>query len=74
MAHISEGRPISPPVIKPTSNGKIILIGGHHRYAAAKVVSEKKLPICCNSENRNKIDILLKVDWIADHTSIRNLS
>ena len=64
VAYISEGLPISPPVIKPTSNDEIILIGGHHRYAAAKVMGEKRIPIYCNSANLKRIDILLNVDWV----------
>lgn len=64
VAHISEGRPISPPVIKSTSNDEIILIGGHHRYAAAKVVGEKKIPIYCSSKDQKKIGVLLNIDWV----------
>lgn len=64
VAHISEGFPISPPVIKPTSNDEIILIGGHHRYAAAKAVGEKRIPIYCNSTNKIKVGHLLNIEWV----------
>lgn len=63
VAYLSEGWPISPPVAKPHSEGGIILIGGHHRYAAAKAVRLKTIPIYCWCEHRDEIDVLLKVEW-----------
>ena len=64
IAHVSEGLPISPPVVKPHSEGGIILNGGHHRYAAAKAVGVEIIPIYCLSANRNRIDELLSVKWV----------
>ncbi|MCI5168076.1 MAG: transcriptional regulator [Candidatus Electrothrix sp. GM3_4] len=64
IAYISDGLPISPPVVEPHSEGGVILSGGHHRYAAAKAVEEEKIPIYCRPEHRNKISNLFSIEWV----------
>ena len=49
IIYLSEGRPISPPLVKPLDSGEVILQGGHNRYAIAKVVNEHEIPYTCYS-------------------------
>lgn len=60
IIYLSEGHPISPPkasYVKETN--KIILSGGHHRYAVAKAIGEEEIPICVDEENRIEVERLL---------------
>lgn len=66
IVYLSEGRPISPPLVKPVENDEVILLGGHHRYAIAKVIGVKRLPIYIAHEHKVKIDGLLAVEWVED--------
>lgn len=45
IVYLSEKRPISPPLVKPHIMGEVMLQGGHHRYAIAKEINEKYIPI-----------------------------
>jgi len=61
IIYLSEGYPISPPkasYVKETN--KIILSGGHHRYAVAKAIGEKEIPICVDEDNKLEIERLLE--------------
>ncbi|VAW78682.1 hypothetical protein MNBD_GAMMA13-1653 [hydrothermal vent metagenome] len=64
IVYLSEGRPISPPVVKPVENGEVIFIGGHHRYAVAKAIGENKIPIYVCPENKLGIDKIVNVEWV----------
>jgi len=64
IVYLSEGQPISPPVPKPTYNEEVILIGGHHRYAIAKVLGEENIPICVCPEHIVGIKQRLNVEWV----------
>jgi hypothetical protein len=63
LVYLSEGCPISPPVAKPTDNGELILIGGHHRYAIAKAIGEKTIPIYVCPEHKSEVDKRVAVEW-----------
>lgn len=64
IVYLSEGRSISPPLVKPIENGEVILQGGHHRYAIAKVIGEKRIPIHVEPKYKTQLDDLLAVEWI----------
>lgn len=66
IVYLSEGRPISPPLVKPVENGEVILQGGHHRYAIAKAIGVKSIPIHTEPEYKSQIDGLLGVEWKND--------
>lgn len=63
IGYLSEGHPISPLVANPTEFNEIILQGGHHRYAIAKVVGEVEIPIHAEPESKDAIDRLVSVRW-----------
>lgn len=63
IVYLSEGRPISPPLVKPVDNGEVIFQGGHHRYAIAKVLGVDVFPIHVKMCNKLEIDKRIKVDW-----------
>ena len=63
IVYLSEGRPISPPLVKPLGNGEIIFNGGHHRYAIAKEIREDVIPIHIQPEYQERIDEILHVRW-----------
>lgn len=62
IIYLSEGHPISPPISSyVTETNKIILSGGHHRYAVAKAIGEKNIPICMDMDNKIEIEKLIKI-------------
>lgn len=64
IVYLSEGRPISPPFVKPVDNGEVIFQGGHHRYAIAKVIGVDVFPIHVQRCNKAEIDKRVNVDWV----------
>lgn len=65
IVYLSEKRPISPPLVKPHLMGEVMLMGGHHRYAIAKEIGEKYIPIYVEPKYRKEIDKLMEIDWIS---------
>ena len=65
IVYLSEKRPISPPLVKPHLMGEVMLMGGHHRYAIAKEIREKYIPIYVEPKYRKEIDKLMEIDWIS---------
>lgn len=63
IVYLSEGYPISPPLVKPLESGEVILQGGHHRYAIAKAIDETEIPIHVVPEHKSQIDKLIRVRW-----------
>ncbi len=63
IAYLSEGRPISPPLVKPVIDGEVILQGGHHRYAVAKEIGVDTFPIHVNRSDKSEIDKRVTVNW-----------
>ena len=65
IVYLFEKRPISPPLVKPHLMGEVILMGGHHRYAIAKEIGEKYIPIYVEPKYRKEIDKLMEIDWLS---------
>lgn len=67
IIYLSEGRPITPPLIKPHSTylDQVMITGGHHRYAIAKEVEEESLPIYVEPCDKAAMDKLLTINWLA---------
>jgi hypothetical protein len=63
IVYLSEGRAISPPLVKPLENGEVTFNGGHHRYAIAKEIGETIIPIHVEPEYQSRIDKVLSVRW-----------
>jgi hypothetical protein len=63
IVYLSEGRSISPPLVKPLENGEVIFNGGHHRYAIAKEKRENVIPIHIQPEYQARIDEIFPVWW-----------
>lgn len=63
IVYLSEGRPISPPLVKPVEDGELIFQGGHHRYAIAKVTGVDLFPIYVEPHYKSEIDKRIKVQW-----------
>lgn len=63
IVYLSEGGSISPPVVKPLDNGEVIFTGGHHRYAIAKVIGEKRIPIYVCPEHKLEVGKRVTVEW-----------
>ena len=64
IVYLSEGRPISPPFVRPLSNREIVIEGGHHRYAVAKAIGETEIPVYVTPRHKRDLDTLLSVTWI----------
>ena len=65
IVYLSEKRPISPPLVKPHLIGEVMLKGGHHRYAIAKEIGEKYIPVYVEPKYRKEIDNLMEIDWLS---------
>ncbi|OQW71606.1 MAG: hypothetical protein BVN35_16290 [Proteobacteria bacterium ST_bin11] len=63
IVYLSENRKISPPLVKPLDTGEVIFNGGHHRYAIAKELGLKRIPIYTKPEYKPEIDVILDVEW-----------
>ena len=63
IVYLSEGRPISPPLVTPLNSGEVTLQAGHHRYAIAKAVNEHEIPIYVIPEHKTQLDNLIIVQW-----------
>lgn len=63
IARLSEGQKISPPLVKPTLGGELILAGGHHRYAVANACKLEELPIYCEPQYVTDISSIVSVRW-----------
>jgi hypothetical protein len=64
IVYLSEGRPISPPLVKPVINSEVMIAGGHHRYAIAKAINEVEIPIYSDPADRETISKLVTVRWV----------
>jgi len=64
IVYLSEGRPISPPLVKPITSNEVIFNGGHHRYAIAKVIGETRIPIHVEPEYKEELDSRLNIEWL----------
>ncbi|HIF9348636.1 TPA: hypothetical protein ACX6R0_000521 [Photobacterium damselae] len=63
IVYLSEGRPISPPIIKPADNREVIFQGGHHRYAVAKAIGIKEISLYAYPEHVEKLNKFMKIRW-----------
>jgi hypothetical protein len=63
IVYLSEGNPISPPFVKPIDNREVILAGGNHRYAIAKAIGEKTIPIYVCPEHKPGVETRITVEW-----------
>ncbi|WP_188115154.1 transcriptional regulator [Salinicola endophyticus] len=63
IVYLSEGWPISPPLVKPLENCEVIFNGGHHRYAIAKEIGVDIIPIHIQPEYQERIDEILRIRW-----------
>ncbi|OAI23911.1 hypothetical protein A1356_16770 [Methylomonas koyamae] len=63
IVYLSENRKISPPLVKPLETGEVIFNGGHHRYAIAKEIGEKELPIYVQPKYKSEIEAILNIEW-----------
>lgn len=64
IAYLSESRPLTPPYVVPQENGEIYIYGGNHRYAVAKQLDLKKIPIYVSIKHKYTMEKLLNVEWI----------
>lgn len=63
IAYLAEGKPISPPLVKPTDNREVILLGGHHRYAAAKAVNLESVLLYSLPEHIDALNSFMNIQW-----------
>ena len=61
---LSEGKPITPPVIKPVENNEVIFQGGHHRYAVAKAIGLREIPIYAYIEGVDELNRFMNIRWV----------
>ena len=63
IVYLSEGNPITPPIIKPIEGNEVIFQGGHHRYAVAKAIGLKEIPVYAHSKHVAKLDQFIDINW-----------
>ncbi|HDY8174033.1 TPA: transcriptional regulator [Vibrio vulnificus] len=63
IVYLSEGKPITPPVIKPVENNEVIFQGGHHRYAVAKAIDLQDISIYAYAENVEELNKFMNIRW-----------
>lgn len=65
IVYLSEGKPITPPVIKPVENNEVIFQGGHHRYAVAKAIELQQISIYAYREDIDELNRFMNIDWVS---------
>ncbi|HHQ4780970.1 TPA: transcriptional regulator [Aeromonas veronii] len=63
IVYLSEGNPITPPIIKPIENNEVIFQGGHHRYAVAKAIGSEKISIYVSPEHVRELNDFMSICW-----------
>lgn len=63
IVYLSEGNPITPPVIKPIENNEVIFQGGHHRYAVAKAIENEEVLFYAYREHIPKLNQFMNIIW-----------
>ncbi|PPL16927.1 transcriptional regulator [Oceanisphaera arctica] len=63
IVYLSEGNPITPPVIKPIENNEVIFQGGHHRYAVAKAIENEEVLFYAYREHIPKLNQFMNILW-----------
>ena len=64
IEYLAQGRPISPPLVKPTMNSsEIIFLGGNHRYAVAKALNINNIPILVSPQHAESLSCLCVISW-----------
>ncbi|MFQ2355930.1 transcriptional regulator [Aeromonas dhakensis] len=63
IVYLSKGHPITPPIIAPVKNNKVIFLGGHHRYAVAKAKDIKEISLYASPNHVRKISEFMNVSW-----------
>ncbi len=67
LAHLEAGLPITPPLVLVT-NGEFHLVGGNHRYTAAKFSGQKCIPIYVEHGMESTVENLVQVRWVVAST------
>lgn len=65
IAHLSEGHSISPVVIQPASDNKVLFTGGNHRYTAAKFSGEQRIPVYYLPEHRGQLGAMVEIENVS---------
>jgi len=63
LQHLSEGRPVSPPMLKVVESGHLFLSGGHHRYIIAQASGVLELPFYVDREHVDRLSAILPARW-----------
>ncbi|MGY3806299.1 transcriptional regulator [Aeromonas veronii] len=63
IVYLSEGNPITPPIIKPVENNEVIFQGGHHRYAVAKAIGIEEVSIYAYPEHVTALNKFMGIRW-----------
>ena len=64
IVYLSEGNPITPPIIKPLKSNEVIFQGGHHRYAVAKAIGCNNIWIYAFPEDVNILNQFINICWV----------
>ena len=61
IVHWSEGGLMTPPLLVPTSDGRLAIAGGNHRLAVARTKAVARLPILSKSVDEAWVREILKI-------------
>lgn len=61
IAYLRRGKPITPPIITLKEDNEFLILGGNHRYAAAKASGVNSIPIYIDRLNYNKVNSLIRL-------------
>lgn len=61
IVHWSEGGLMTPPLLVPTSDGRLAIAGGNHRLAVARAKRAARLPILSKPAEEARVRKILKV-------------
>ncbi len=64
IVYLSEGNPITPPIIVPLEDNKVAFDGGNHRYAVAKELGINEIFIYAAPEYVEKFNQFMNICWV----------
>jgi hypothetical protein len=64
IQYLSEKKPISPPLVHPLENCQLAFLDGNHRYAIAKAIKVREIPIYVKPEFQRQISEIIPIRWV----------
>lgn len=73
LSYLEEGHPITPVAVSVTPQEELFLLGGNHRYTAARFSGLFEMPIYVPAQDRERVEALIVVRWASRSPSATDI-